>query len=75
MNIYKEEIKILKANKAKFKLLLKREDIDTKVFNNTQEILGVFTKLETELKDKNSTKRNALILDVIPVFYSCLFLK
>ena len=75
MNIYMEEIKILKQNKAKFKLLLKKENVEeTKTFN-TQEILGVFDKLEKELKDKNSTKRDALILDVIPKFYSCLFLK
>ena len=75
MNIYTEEVKILKENKKRFKLLLKRENDEERKTFNTQEILGVFDKLEKELKDTNSKKRDVLILDVIPVFYSCLFLK
>lgn len=74
MNIFKQEIQILKDNKKLFEGLLKRKE-----FNNNsitgEEVLALFDKLEQELLDDKSKIRNELILHKLPVLYISLFQK
>lgn len=72
MSIYSEEILILKSNKEKFEGLLKRKEFK----NNSvepKEVLVMFDRLEQELLNEKSTKRDILILEELPVFYLILF--
>jgi hypothetical protein len=72
MSIYSEEILILKSNKVRFLGLLKRKEFK----NNSvepKEVLVMFDRLEQELLNEKSTKREILILEELPVFYLFLF--
>jgi hypothetical protein len=72
MSIYSEEILILKSNKEKFEGLLKRKEFK----NNSvepKEVLVMFDRLEQELLNEKSTKRDILILEELPVFYLSIF--
>jgi hypothetical protein len=72
VNIYQEEIEVLKTNKQKFEELLKRENFkggDVIAKN----VLVLFDKFEKELENNNSKKRDGLILEGLPLFYYKIF--
>lgn len=71
MSIYNEEILILKSNKEKFEGLLKRKEFNNKSITG-EEVLVMFDRLEQELLNEKSTKREILILEDLPVFYLLL---
>lgn len=74
MNIYQEEINNLRKNRAKFEALLKGEDFKNKYSDQAvKDVLVLFDRFESVLNNEESKKRDALILEGLPLFYMHLF--